>query len=97
MGKMIIKKSICRKLNTAQFEQLDINLEIEQEIEFETEQEKIEKTREITNFIKKDWLELYNETTSTVCPHRSLNLNQNVERVEKKTDYEDIDAEDLFY
>jgi len=47
MKKTIVKKAIFRKLCTAQFESVDIHVEVEEEIEWNTDKEKLEKTEKI--------------------------------------------------
>ena len=41
MKKSIIRKSITRKLSTAQYETLDVHVEVEEEVEWETVEERM--------------------------------------------------------
>ena len=53
--KSIIKKSISRKLSTAQYETLDITVEATEEIEWETVEERMNKTNNITSVVLVDF------------------------------------------
>ena len=61
MKKSIIKKIINRKIQTASFEQLDINVEIQEEIEWTTPKERIEKTDKITKILLIDFIRTFNK------------------------------------
>jgi len=55
MKKTIVKKAIFRKLNTAQFENVDVHVEVEEEIEWNTDKEKLEKTEKISKALLIDF------------------------------------------
>jgi hypothetical protein len=55
MKKSIIKKSISRKLQTAKFESVDIFVEIEEEIDWETIEERMDKTKKISSILVLDF------------------------------------------
>ena len=55
MKKSVIRKSISRKLSTAQYETLDITVEIEEEIEWNSVEERTEKTNNVTKVLILDF------------------------------------------
>ena len=77
MKKSKIKKSISRKLSTAQYETLDIHVEIEEEIEWENPQERIKKTNNITKVLILD----FNQTLQKSL--EELKLNKKLATVKK--------------
>jgi len=56
MKKSIIKKSITRKLSTAQYETLDIHVEVEEEVEWETVEERMRKSDNISKILVIDFV-----------------------------------------
>jgi len=54
--KSIIKKSITRKLSTAQYETLDIHVEVEEEVEWETMEERMKKSENISKILVIDFV-----------------------------------------
>ena len=60
MSKSIIKKGVVRKIKTADFEQLDVFVEVEEQIVWETEDDRKEATRKITERLKEDITDTYN-------------------------------------
>lgn len=62
MSKSIISKGVIRKIRTADFEQLDIICEYKEEtIEWNTQEERKKKTKEITKMLMEDFKDTYNE------------------------------------
>jgi hypothetical protein len=55
MKKSIVRKSISRKLSTAQYETLDVTVEIEEEIEWNNVEERTEKTNNVTKVLILDF------------------------------------------
>ena len=53
--KSIIRKSITRKLSTAQYETLDLTVEATEEIEWETVEEMMQKTTNISSVVMIDF------------------------------------------
>ena len=66
MAKSIIKKGIIRKIRTADFEQLDVSLNIEEEIEWKNKEERENKTKKITELLINDFKEVYNEVCKEI-------------------------------
>ena len=61
-----IKKSISRKLSTANYETLDIHLEIEETIEWDTPAERMEKTENYTKLLIVDFMKTLDKVASTL-------------------------------
>ena len=72
MKKSIVKKSICRKIQTKKFEQVDINLEILEEIEWKTAQERMKKTDQVTQILLLDFVQTYNKVLGELNVDRQL-------------------------
>lgn len=64
--KSIVKKSILRKISTANYESLDISVEIEEEIEWKTIEERMDKTQKVSQILLKDFINTYNEVVKTI-------------------------------
>lgn len=64
--KSIVKKSILRKISTANYESLDISVEIEEEIEWTTIEERTNKTQKISQILLKDFVYTYNEVVNKI-------------------------------
>lgn len=61
-----IKKSISRKISTAQFESLDIHLEIEENVEWDTPEERMEKTENYTKLLIVDFMKTLDKVATTL-------------------------------
>ena len=86
MSKSIIKKGVIRKIRTADFEQLDVILDIEEEIEWENVEERKEKTKEITERLIEDFRETYNRVNEELKINRCIStVNTNMEKKNKNT------------
>lgn len=85
MTKSIVKKGIARKIKTAQFEQLDISVEIEEEIIWETEKERIIATRDVSRKLLDDFTSVYNSAVERLGVDRCIGV-VNVEGSKDKTD-----------
>ena len=81
MSKSIIKKEIIRKIRTADFEQLDVILGIEEEIEWENDEERKEKTKKLTGLLIEDFRETYNRVNEELKTNRCISsVNTNIEK-----------------
>jgi hypothetical protein len=76
--KSIIKKAIARKLATAQFESVDIFLEIQEEVEWSSAEERMKKTDKITKVLLID----FQNTMIKVA--EELNIDPKLATVKKK-------------
>ena len=72
MAKSIIKKIIRRKIRTADFESLDIDLEVEEQIVWETEEERATATAKLTERLLDDFTKSYNEAVTRVGVNRCI-------------------------
>lgn len=72
MKKSIIKKSIFRKIQTAKFEQVDINIEVEEEIEWKSVQERMKKTDQVTKILLLDFVQTFNKVVGELGVDRKL-------------------------
>lgn len=72
MAKSVIKKIIKRKIKTAQFESLDIELEVEEQIVWETEEERKAATAKLTQRLLDDFTESYNEACTRIGVDRCV-------------------------
>jgi hypothetical protein len=74
-----IKKSISRKLSTAAYEALDIHVEIEETIEWDTPEQRMEKTENYTKLLVVDFMKTLDKVTST------LGVDKKVATINKNT------------
>lgn len=72
-----IKKSITRKVSTAPYESVDIFLEIEETIEWDTPAERMEKTENYTKLLIVDFMKTLDKVATT------LGVNKKVATVNK--------------
>lgn len=70
--KSIIRKKIGRKIQTKQYESLEVYVDIEEEIEWENLKERSEKTKSVTLILQKD----FKETMLTVLDQLKLSQNK---------------------
>lgn len=75
-----IKKSITRKVSTAPYESVDIFLEIEETIEWDTPAERMEKTENYTKLLIVDFMKTLDKVANT------LGVNKKVATVNKTKD-----------
>ena len=85
-----IKKSIFRKIQTAKFEQVDINLEIEEEIEWKDIEDRMKKTNQITQVLLLDFIQTYNKVVEELKVDRKLATGTKPEP-ENKPEAKDFD------
>ena len=85
-----VKKSIFRKIQTAKFEQVDINLEIEEEIEWKDIEDRMKKTNQITQVLLLDFIQTYNKVVEELKVDRKLATGTKPE-LENKTEAKDFD------
>jgi hypothetical protein len=64
MKKSIIKKSITRKISTAPYETLDVHVEIQEEIEWENMQQRIEKADSVSKILILDFVKTLNQVAA---------------------------------
>jgi hypothetical protein len=72
MAKSIIKKTISRKISTANFESLDISLEVEEQIVWETEEDRIAATAKLSEKLMDDFVATYNEAVTKIGVDRCI-------------------------
>jgi hypothetical protein len=70
-----IKKSISRKISTAQYESIDIVVEIEEVVEWETTEERMRKTDTVSKILIVDFMKTLEKTMS------DLKLNKKISTV----------------
>lgn len=92
MPKSVIKKTVCRKIKTADFESLDVNLEITEEVEWENFEEREKKTEKITEILLEDLKKTYNKIVSELSIDRCVGvINAKNSSSEKKSSKIDLD------
>jgi len=72
MKKSIIKKAISRKLSTASYETLDISVEIQEEIEWDTIEERTKKSDRITKILLIDFNSMLIKTLEQLKLNKKL-------------------------
>ena len=77
MKKSIIKKSITRKLSTAQYETLDVHVEVEEEVEWDTVEERMRKSDNISKILVIDFV---NTLTKSL---QQMNLDKKLATINK--------------
>ena len=78
MKKSIIKKSITRKISTAPYESIDINIEITEEVEWENMDERMKKTDAISKILLIDFVKSLNLAAE------ELNFTKNIATISGK-------------
>jgi len=89
MKKSIVKKSIFRKIQTAKFEQVDINIEVEEEIEWENAKERMKKTDQVTQMLLLDFIQTFNKVVGELGVDRQLATGTRPGDKEKVTEKND--------
>ncbi len=74
MAKSIIKKAISRKIRTADFESLDVSIEVEEQIVWETEEERVAATIKISERLLDDFTTTYNDVVKKVGVKRCIGV-----------------------
>ncbi len=74
MAKSIVKKVIRRKIQTAKFEALDIELEVEEQIIWDTEEERIAATAKLSKRLLDDFTKTYNEVVERIGVDRCIGV-----------------------
>jgi len=83
MHKSKIRKSISRKISTAQYESVDVFIEIEDEIEWETPQERLDKSENYTKLMVVDFIKTLDKVAT------ALNVDKKVAVVKAKKNFLD--------
>jgi len=93
--KSIIKKKIGRKIQTREYESLDINVEIEEEIEWSDLKERQKKTNGISKILIKDYKETMaqvledlklSQVKATVTSNSKESSDELIKKVEEEAD-----------
>ncbi len=82
MGTSKIKKAIVREIQTKQFEQVTVTVEIEEEISWKDLAERNKKTDKITTMLMDDFKKTYNEVVKTLGVERLIGSV----KIEKRND-----------
>lgn len=90
MGSSKIKKAIVREIQTKQFEQVTVTVDIEEEIEWKNMAERNKKTDKITNMLMEDFKKTYNEVVTTLGVDRCIGSV----KVEKTSSDDEVDLFD---
>ena len=90
MAKSIVKKVIRRKIQTAKFEALDIELEVEEQIIWDTEEERIVATAELSKRLLDDFTKTYNEVVERIGVDRCIGV-VNVKKDNDKSNEAEVD------
>lgn len=72
--KSVVKKSIDRAIQTAPFESLHIMVEVEEEIEWKNEEERVSQTKNLTKKLMEDFTDCYNEACNTLGVDRIIGV-----------------------
>ncbi len=93
-NKSKIRKSIIRKIRTADFEQLDVVIDIEEEIEWENQSQRKKKTEKITKLLIDDFRETYNEVCEELKVDRCIgSVSGNIIKENKNKENNDKNGE----
>jgi len=85
-NKSKIRKSIIRKIRTADFEQLDVIVDIEEEIEWDKLEQRKAKTEKITKMLIDDLKYTYNEVCKEIKVDRCIGtVKTNIIKKDKDT------------
>jgi len=84
MKKSKIRKAIFRKLNTAQYENVDIIVDIEEEIEWNTIEERMKKTENITKILVLDFIRTQEQALKELNINKKLAVVTNSSSASKK-------------
>ncbi len=69
-----IKKGIVRGIQTKKFEQVTITLDIEEEIEWNTEEERSQETKKVSDRLIDDFKKTYNEVVGVLGVDRCISI-----------------------
>ncbi len=94
MSKSKIKKSIVRGIQTKKFEQVTITVDIDEEIEWKSVEERNDKTKKITEMLLDDFKKTYNEVVNVLGVDRCIGAVEIQE--DKKKDESSEDEIDMF-
>lgn len=78
MKKSIIKKSITRKISTAPYESVDIHIEVTEEVEWESMDERMKKTDAISKILLIDFIKSLNQASE------ELGFTKNIAQISGK-------------
>tara|TARA_Y100000310_G_scaffold57488_2_gene52718 strand:+ start:46306 stop:46614 length:309 start_codon:yes stop_codon:yes gene_type:complete len=70
--KSVVKKSILRKICTKKYETVDIHVEIEEQIEWENEKEKLSETGRVSKFLLTDFVKTHDMALSELGVDRCI-------------------------
>lgn len=92
MAKTRIKKGVVRKIKTADFEQLDIIVEIEEDIEYQNDAERLAATKKVSERLLEDFTATYNEIVQRLGVNRCIGtVNTDIKMNKKASKNDDID------
>lgn len=80
MKKSVIKKSISRRIHTAPYEALEVNVEVEETVEWEDVKDRMKKTEAISKVLLIDFVKTLNQVAE------ELNINKKIAQVSKNGD-----------
>jgi len=83
MTKSIIKKSISRKIRTADFESIDIFVEMQEEIEWSDVREKMDKTKIISNALVLDFMSTLEKTMEELKLNKQISIIKKDKKIDK--------------
>ena len=94
MSKSIIKKSISRGIQTKKFEQVTISVDIEEEVEWNTDQERDDGAKKVTDLLMKDFKNTYNEVVNILGVDRCIGHVEVPESAMKNTNSSIVEDDD---
>ena len=72
MAKSIIKKMISRKIKPADFESLDVSVELEEQIVWDTDEERTAATAKLSERLLNDFTATYNDVCNKIGVKRCV-------------------------
>ena len=91
-----IRKTITRKLSTAKFESLDLTVEFEEEVEWNTIQERQEKSDKITKLLLNDFKQTRNAVLDALgLTEKKASVSSTVQSSHKEFDVHELGLDDL--
>jgi len=96
MTKTIVKKSISRKIRTADFESIDIFVEMQEEIEWSDVKEKMDKTKNVSNTLVLDFMSTLEKTMAELKLNKQIAVIKKDEKTSKENSSKNtINKDDL--
>jgi len=91
MSKTRVKQAIIRKIKTDNFESLDVIVEIEEEIEWQSEEERSSEMKKVSGRLQADFVATYDEVARRLGVDRCIGTVDTNIQTNNKSSNNDLD------